>query len=88
MFGLIRKKILVKIFAEYLAELQKKADRWFYISKNQEMSSFVLNEVAPVKELASRFGICSKVYEEAYKIYDFRNSGKKDLAPDLEKLKK
>ena len=34
------------------------------------------------------FNILSQVYEEAYKIYDFRNSGKKDFVPDIELIKK
>ena len=28
------------------------------------------------QEMAIKLGICEEVYQEAYKIYDFRNSGK------------
>lgn len=100
----IPKKKLIKTLAEELAYLQIRADWWYYCfndGKNpdkvideeckitvRDMSSSELNLVTEVKTIASRLGILNKVYEEAYKIYDFRNSGKKDFVPDVELIKK
>ena len=91
------KKKLIKTLAEELAYLQIRADWWHYcysgekvdedITK-QDMSSSVLDLVTEVIAIAMRFDILSKVYEEAYKIYDFRNSGNKDFIPDIELIKK
>lgn len=95
----ITKKKLIKTLAEELAYLQIRADWWYYcfsgdivdkesnITK-QDMSSSKLDLVAEVKTIAMRFDILPKVYEEAYKIYDFRNSGKKDFVPDIELIKR
>jgi len=44
-----------------------------------------------VKVLSTKLGICEEVYQEAYKIYNFRESGKKEYKPSqvqLEELKK
>jgi hypothetical protein len=87
-FGFISKKKIIKLFAEELAEKQKDADYWYYIKNNQEMSSFMLEKVDELKTLLIKFDVCNEVYNEAYKIYDFRNSGKKDFVPDLELLYK
>lgn len=95
----VTKKKLIKTLAEELAYLQIRADWWYYCFSNdivdkesnitkQDMSSSELDLVTEVKSIASRFGILNKVYEEAYKIYDFRNSGKKDFIPDIELIKK
>ena len=54
----------------------------------QDMSSSKLDLVTEVRAIAMRLDILSQVYEEAYKIYDFRNSGKKDFVPDIELIKK
>ena len=94
----ITKKKLVKTLAEEIAYLQIKADWWYYcfpsdvvdkesnITK-QDMSSSELELVTEVRAIAIRFDILSQVYEEAYKIYDFRNSGKKDFEPNVELIK-
>lgn len=82
MFGLVTRKELIRVFAEELAKKQKKADYWFYAENNQEMSSYVLNHVEEIKALAIKLNIVDSVYHEAYKIYDFRDSGKKDHAWD------
>lgn len=95
---------MIKVLAEELAYLQIRADCWYYcfnegknpdkvIDKDAEitvrdMSSSELDLVTEVKAIASRFGILNKVYEEAYKIYDFRNSCKKDFVPDIELIKR
>jgi hypothetical protein len=51
------------------------------------MSSYTLDKVIPLRDMCRDLGIEKQVYEEAYKIYDFRNSGKDDYEPDLELLK-
>ena len=95
----ITKKRLVKILAEEIAYLQIKADWWYYCFSNdmvdkennitkQDMSSSELDLVTEVRAIAMRFDILPQVYEEAYKIYDFRNSGKKDFVPDIELIKR
>lgn len=50
------------------------------------MADFVLNYAIEIKDFASKLGICDEMYQEAYKIYDFRNSGKKDYKPSKETL--
>ena len=87
MFGLMSKKKIIKLFAEELADRQKKADYWYYIKNDQQMSSYLLEAADEIKTLTIKFGICKEVYNEAYKIYDFRNSGKKDFVPDFKLLK-
>lgn len=98
------KKKLIKTLAEELAYLQIRADWWYYCFCDdsnpdkvldedtgitvRDMSSNELDLVTEVKTIAMRFNILPKVYEESYKIYDFRNSGKKDFVPDIELIKK
>ena len=100
----VTKKKLIKTLAEELAYLQIRADWWYYCfndGKNpdkvidndteitvRDMSSSELDLVTEVKTIAMRFDILQKVYEEAYKIYDFRNSGKKDFVPDIKLIKR
>ncbi len=87
----VERKELISKFAKEMARLQKKADRYYYIEKNKEMSDFVLNYATEVKELASKLEICEEMYEEAYRIYDFRKSGQGDYTlseEQLEELKK
>ena len=96
----ISRKKLIKTLAEELAYLQIRADWWYYcfaggkepdyiIDKNegitiQDMSSGALDLVTEVRAIAVRFNIVKEVYEEAYKIYDFRNSDKKDFVADTD----
>jgi len=88
MFGLIKKKKVIKMLATEIAGLQKNADYWYYIRKDQEYSSWLLEQVMPLKKLATDLGVCKTVYEEAYKVYDFRNSGKYGYRPNYTKLSK
>lgn len=67
---------VIKVFAEKIAELQQKADKFYYEDKNQDMSSFLLDKVSALKEICILLGITSEVYIKAKKIYDFTNSGK------------
>lgn len=52
------------------------------------MASSQLDLVTEVRAIAVRFDILPEVYKEAYKIYDFRNSGEKDFVPDIELIRR
>lgn len=84
------KRRLTKIFAEKIAQLECDADYWYYISKDDDyhnMSSFCLDQILPLQSLIRRLGLNEKkVYKEAYKLYDFRNSGKEGYVPDKRKI--
>ena len=83
----IEKKELVSKFAKEMARLQKKADKYYYVDNDKEMADYVLIYAIELKEFASKLGICKEMYDEAYKIYDFRNRGREDYEPNLEELK-
>lgn len=85
-YEFIERKELIEKFAKEMARLQKKADKYYYINKDIRMADFVLNYATEVKELASKLGVCEEMYQEAYKIYDFRQSGKRDYMPTKEQL--
>lgn len=81
------KRGLIKKFAYELAYLQLKADYWYYRRKNQDMSSHFLNKADELKAFGVLLNIpMQRVYDEAKKIYDFSNSGKKGHEPDLVKI--
>ena len=82
----IEKKELINEFAKEMARLQKKADKYYYIDNNKEMSDYVLIYATELKDFASKLGICERMYREAYKIYDFRNSGREEYIPSKEQL--
>ena len=82
----IEKKELISKFAKEMARLQKKADKYYYIENDKNMSDYILVYATELKEFASKLGICEEMYQEAYKIYDFRNSGKKEYTPSQEQL--
>ena len=82
----IEKKELINKFAKEMARLQKKSDRYYYIENNSEMADYVLIYAAELKEFASKLGICEEMYQEAYKIYDFKHSGEKNYIPSKEQL--
>ena len=87
----ITRKRLIKEFAKEMAYLQMRADKYYYIHKDQNMSDFMLNYASELKDFSKKLGICNDMYQEAYKLYDFRKSGKKDYIPSkevLERLKK
>lgn len=90
---LITRKKMIEIFAEELAYLQIRADWWYYVSKlkheeRQEMASKMLDDAIELRYICNEFGIVKEVYAEAYKIYDFRNSGRHNFVPDIELIKK
>jgi len=85
-YEFIEKQELISKFAKEMARLQKKADKYFYVEHNEAMADYVLIYAVELKEFASKLGICNEMYEEAYKIYDFRNSGRKNYDMSKEKL--
>lgn len=95
----VTKKKLIKHLAEELAYLQIRADWWYYCYKHEfvdetcettkeDMSSHQLEYVTEVRNIAKRLDILKDVYAEAYKIYDFRNSGKAGFEPDITLIEK
>lgn len=90
----ITKKKLIKELSKELAYLQINADWWYYvysskdINERREMSSSNLDDVVELRTICYTLGILKEVYDEAYKIYDFRNSGKEGYKPDIELIKK
>lgn len=85
-YEFIEKKELVEKFAKEMARLQKKADKYYYIDNNKEMADYVLIYAVELKDFASKLGICEEMYQEAYKIYNFKYSGKKGFTPSQEQL--
>ena len=89
----ITKKKLIKKLAEEMAYLQIRADWWYYVSElsavtRKEMSSNMIKEYNEVRRICYKLGILRKTYNEALKIYDFRESGRKDYKPNIELIKK
>ena len=84
-YNFIDKKELINECAYHLAMLQKKANKYYYINKNQDMSNYILDKVVALKDMFIILGICGEVYQKAYTIYDFRNSGSENfiLTPEL-----
>lgn len=80
------KQDLIQEFAEEMARLQMKADKYYYIDGNKEMSDFVLIYAYELKVMASRLGICDEMQIKARKIYDYSHSGEKDYIPSQEQI--
>lgn len=74
---LTTRKTIIKEFAEELARIQREADIWYYLKNDKNHSDWLLVKADEIKNFAIRLNICKEVYNEAYKIYDFRNSGRK-----------
>jgi hypothetical protein len=83
---LVRRKTIIKEFAKQIADIQKKADMEYYkphlknykpTANENDHADWILNQIHPLKKMCQYLGIIKEVYEEAYKIYDFRNSGKR-----------
>lgn len=74
---------LVSQFAEELAYCQNAADYWYYVQKDQEMSSFMLDNLGGLRDVASKLGILQEVYDCALQIYDFSKSGTDDFVPNI-----
>ena len=76
-----RKKIIHELAAA-IAELQQSADKEYYKDNppkvsNNDHAAWLLDQTLPLRDLSKKLNIGKEVYEEAYKIYDFHNSGKK-----------
>lgn len=76
-----------------MAYLQIRADWWYYVShgneeEKQNMSSMMLEAVTELRCICFDLGITKEAYEQAYKIYDFRNSGKKNYVANIELIEK
>ena len=87
----ITKKKLIKEMAKELAYLEINADWWYYTTKveeKQQMSSHNLYGVTELRCICDALGILKEVYDEAYKIYDFRNSGSDDFKPNVPLIRK
>lgn len=72
---------MINEIAESIASLQKRADEIYYRDNppkknDNDSASWLLDQVLPLANLSVKLGICNKVYQKAYKIYDFRNSGR------------
>lgn len=74
-YEFIDKKELIQELGKEMARLQKKADKYYYVDNNKKMADYVLTYATELKEFASKLGICEEMYQEAYKLYDFRNAG-------------
>lgn len=70
------KEFFTKELAIKIADIQKKADIWYYERNEFNHASWLLDQVIPLKEMANKYNICDDVYKIAYTIYDFRNSGR------------
>jgi len=73
---LVFRKKVIDAIAFKIADLQRKADIEYYYNDNKERAGYLVEQVNPLKQLAIKLDICKEVYEEAYRIYDFKNSGK------------
>jgi hypothetical protein len=80
------RKKMIKEFAKEIATLQMKADKWFYVLNDKEQSSWILDQAWEIKKWCERLGFSEEVYKEAYKLYDFRDSGKETFVPNIELL--
>lgn len=76
---MLNRQDIIGIFAEEIALKEKDADYHYYIKSDQQKSSRILEDVQIIANLAGRLGITQEVYKQAYKIYDFRDSGKKEF---------
>lgn len=93
----ITKKRIIKTMAEELAYLQIRADWWYYCFPDgkilgdmtkQDASSRELDSVGELREICRQLGILKEVYDEAYKIYDFKDSGSDDFEPNVDLIDK
>lgn len=78
---IVTRRRMIKEFAKQIASLQKRADEVYYRDNppkenENDHASWLLDQVIPLQKMCKGLGIERQVYQEAYKIYDFRNSGK------------
>lgn len=79
---------LISQFAEEIAYHQNDADWWYYIMQDQEMSSWILDTLLGIKDVANRLGILEESWDLALNLYDFSNSGKSGFQPDLNHIQR
>jgi len=73
---IVTKKAVIEHLAFELARIQKRADESYYIDGNQEHSSWLIDNLGGLVNVARHMRILNEVYERAYEYYDFRNSGR------------
>lgn len=73
---IVFKEAVIDHLAFELARIQKRADETYYIDGNVEHSSWLIDGLGGLLNVARNMGITNEVYERAYEYYDFRNSGK------------
>lgn len=72
---------IIMPFSKIVAEIQDRADSVYYYDDppkayHNDLSAEILNELIPIRRICEKLNILKIVYDEAYKIYDFRNSGR------------
>lgn len=72
-FSLVRRKTIIKNFARELAGLHKAADMFY---TDPETKTWLIDKEGQIYDLALRLDIAKEVWDEAYKIYDFRRPTK------------
>jgi len=70
-YSVVRRKNIIKEFARELAGLHKAADIYY---NDSETKTWLIDKESALFDLALRLNIVNEVYEEAYKIYDFRKT--------------
>lgn len=73
---LVFRRKVINAIAFKIADLQRKADIEYYNNDNKDRACYLVDQVNPLKQLTIKLDICKEVYDEAYSIYDFRNSGR------------
>ena len=68
----IYRKSIIKNFARELAGLHKASDMFY--SESGAITNLVWDQENQIYELALRLNIVDEMYEEAYKIYDWRKT--------------
>lgn len=71
-----RGDFVIKELAEEYAYLEAASSYHMYINHNQEMASHKLELLSELIYITNRLRISKDVYDEAVKIYDFRNDGR------------
>jgi hypothetical protein len=72
-YSVVRRKNIIKEFARELAGLHKAADIYY---NDSETKTWLIDKESALFDLALRLDIVDEVYEEAYKIYDFRKTAR------------
>lgn len=84
MYSVVKIETLISKLSYELAYLQCRADWWYYYQGDQDMSSFMLDKVNELDDIANQFGVLDEVYQGALRIYDFSKSGKEGYIPNID----